>query len=288
MANNFLIMANTTKKEAIGFVPCVAHYIVSKGKKAFILEQDKHAACCPDVSVIGKDQLPQMDIAVVLGGDGTVLRAISILKHHEIPVFGINFGHIGYLTQCDPDMYRQCIDRIIDGNFEIQNRIMIKANLDSGDKKYGVTGINEIVLHRGAIAHALHINVYVNGNLIEKLSSDGVIVATPTGSTAYNMSAGGPVVIPTASNFVITPVCAYSMSDCSVVTSGDDVVTIELEHGAPCDEGKCATLSADSISSFDFNFGDTVTIYKSKYKLKLVKFNDDSFYQTLKHKLSIS
>ncbi len=287
MAENFLIMTNTTKKEAVNFVSVVAGYIVSKGKKAFILEQDKDTVCCPDVCVIGREKLPQMDIAVVLGGDGTVLRAISILKHHEIPVFGINFGHIGYLTQCDPDKYRECIDLIINGDFEIQNRIMIKANFDSGDKKYGVTGINEIVLHRGQIAHALHINVYVNGNLIEKLSSDGVIVATPTGSTAYNMSAGGPVVIPTASNFVITPVCAYSMSDCSVVTSGDDVVTIELQKGAPCDEGKCATLSADSISSFDFNFGDTVTIYKSKYKLKLVKFNDDSFYQTLKHKLSI-
>ena len=287
MAENFLIIANTTKKEAVSFVPVVAGYIASKGKKAFILEQDKDTVCCPDVCTIGREQLPQMDIAVVLGGDGTVLRAISILKHHETPVFGINFGHIGYLTQCDPDMYMECLDRIINGDFEIQNRIMIKADLQSGDKKYGVTGINEIVLHRGQSAHALHINVYVNGNLIEKLSSDGVIVATPTGSTAYNMSAGGPVVIPTASNFVITPVCAYSMSDCSVVTSGDDVVTIQLEPGAPCDEGKCATLSADSISSFDFNFGDTVTIYKSKYKLKLVKFNDDSFYQTLKHKLSI-
>lgn len=287
MAENFLIMANTTKKEAMDFVPVVAGYITSKGKKAYVLEDDKDIINCSNTEVITKTEIAKTDMAVVLGGDGTVLRAISLLKHHETPVFGINFGHIGYLTQCDPDKYMECLDRIFSGKYEIQNRIMIKSNIVSGDKKYGATGVNEIVLHRGAIPHALHINVYVNGNLIEKLSSDGVIVATPTGSTAYNMSAGGPVVIPTANNFVITPVCAYSMSDCSVVTSGDDVVTIELENGAPSDEGKCATLSADSISSFDFNFGDTVTIYKSKYKLKLVKFNDDSFYQTLKHKLSI-
>lgn len=287
MAEKFLIMANPTKKEAVSFVPVIAGYIASKGKKAYILDEYKDTMCCPNVCTISREQLPNIDIAVVLGGDGTVLRAISTIKHYEIPVFGINFGHVGYLTQCDPDKYQECLDRIFSGNYEIQNRIMIKANLDSGDKKYDVTGINEIVLHRGQIAHALHLNVYVNGHLIEKLASDGVIVATPTGSTAYNMSAGGPMIIPTASNFVITPVCAYSMSDCSVVTSGDDVVTIELDSEYQCNDGKCALLSADSINSYDFHFGDTVTIHKSKYKLKLVKFNNDSFYETLKHKLSV-
>lgn len=287
MAENFLIIANTTKKEAVDFVPAVASFIASKGKRAYVLKDSGIAFQTEDITVIEKTDICKMDMAVVLGGDGTVLRAITLLKHHEIPVFGINFGHVGYLTQCDPDKAWECLDKIFEGKFEIQNRIMIKANIENGDKKYGATGVNEIVLHRGAIPHALHINVYVNGNLIEKLSADGVIVSTPTGSTAYNMSAGGPVVIPTANNFVITPVCAYSMSDCSVVTSGDDVVTIELEKGAPCDEGKCATLSADSTTAFDFNFGDTVQIHRSKYKLKLVKFNDDSFYQTLKHKLSV-
>lgn len=287
MIQNFLIIANTTKKEAVDFVPVVASYLASKGKKAYVLNDKEQVFNSKDVTVIEKTDICKMDMAVVLGGDGTVLRAITFLKHHEIPVFGINFGHIGYLTQCDPDKAWECFEKIFAGNYEIQNRIMIKANINSGDKVYGTTGVNEIVLHRGNIPHSLHIKVYVNGNLIEKLSADGVIVSTPTGSTAYNMSAGGPVVIPTANNFVITPVCAYSMSDCSVVTSGDDDIAIELEKGAPCDEGKCATLSADSNAAFDFNFGDTVHIHKSKYKLKLVKFTDDSFYQTLKHKLSI-
>ena len=142
MAENFLIIANTTKKEAVDFVPVVACFITSKGKKAHVLKDSGITFQTDDIAVIEKTDICKMDMAVVLGGDGTVLRAITLLKHHEIPVFGINFGHVGYLTQCDPDKAQECLERIFEGKFEIQNRIMIKANIQNGDKKYGATGVN--------------------------------------------------------------------------------------------------------------------------------------------------
>ena len=285
MADKFLIIPNPTKQEAIDFVPVAAECLVKFGKKVYVPQQYAHLVQCDCILPASDEDMSHVDMAIILGGDGTVLRAVSGIRHYEIPIFGINFGHVGYLTQCEPAEAKECLERVVNGNYEIENRIMIKCYVKRANECLEATGINEVVLHRGAMVRALHIQVYVNDNLIERISADGVLVATPTGSTAYNMSAGGPVVIPTANNVVITPVCAYSMSDCSVVASGDDVVTIRLEPGENHDEGDTACLSVDSIDTFEFSQEDVVTIHKSKYQLKLVKFNNDSFYQTLKHKL---
>lgn len=226
-----------------------------------------------------------MDMAIVLGGDGTVLRAISTIGYCDMPIFGINFGHIGYLTQCEPEMADDCLRRVVEGDYEIEERITVKCTIQNGDEISEAIGINEIAIHRGAVGRALHMQICVNGDLVERLSGDGVIVATPTGSTAYNMSAGGPVVIPTANNTVITPVCAYSKPDCSIVASADDIITIRLESEEFSDTKTTATLCVDGLGVFEFSEGDTATISKSPYRLRLAKFTNDSFYQILKKKL---
>lgn len=282
MYNNFLIIPNPLKSDSINFVSEIGDYLALKNKKAFVPE-DFDGDFGANVQKISSKNMSDIDMAIILGGDGTFLRNISYIKHSEIPVFGINFGHLGYLTQCDPHEAFSCIDKAIAGDFEIESRIMLKCTVTSNDEICSYTGVNEVVLHRSVTERALHINVCINGNLIENFYADGVLVSTPTGSTAYNMSAGGPVVVPTANIFVITPICA-SKADCSIVASGDDDICISLSSRDEEDAvGGC--MSVDSIDSIDFGPDSVLSVKKSGYSLNLVRFNNDSFYKTLKHKL---
>lgn len=283
MYSNFLIIPNPLKQDSMAFVREIADYLADKGKKAYVpddFEYDFGDRVCR----IPAEKNDCIDMAVILGGDGTFLRNISYIKHSEIPVFGINFGHLGYLTQCDPDDAFICLDRIISDDFEIESRIMLKCTVSCDDEQASYTGVNEVVLHRPVNDRALQINVCINDNLIESFYADGVLVSTPTGSTAYNLSAGGPVVVPTANNFVITPICA-SKADCSIVTSGDDDICISLSRRDSDSEPVSGCLSVDSIDCIDFSPDSILTVTKSKYALNLVRFNNDSFYRTLKHKL---
>ena len=283
MYNNFLIIPNPLKRDSIDFVSVIADYLANKNKKIFVPD-DFDNDFGNNVHAISAYRLSIIDMAVILGGDGTFLNNVSYIKHLEIPVFGINFGHLGYLTQCDPSEAFKCLDRVISGDFEIENRIMLTCTVENGDECVSYTGVNEVVLHRQVNERALHINVRINGNLIENFYADGVLVSTPTGSTAYNMSAGGPVVVPTANNFVITPICAPK-ADCSIVSSADDEICISLGSAENNCEYTKGCLSVDSIDNIDFGYGTTVTVKKSKYALRLVRFSNDSFYQTLKYKL---
>lgn len=283
MYSNFLIIPNPLKEDSMDFVRTIADYLTDKGKKAFVpddFEYDFGSKVCP----VSADCLDEIDMAIILGGDGTFLRNISYIKHSEIPVFGINFGHLGYLTQCDPDEAFACLDRAIAGDFEIEGRIMLRCSVSGDGVSDSYTGVNEVVLHRPVNERALQINVCINGNLIESFYADGVLVSTPTGSTAYNLSAGGPVVVPTANNFVITPICA-SKADCSIVASGDDEILISLSRRDFDSEPVRGCLSVDSIDCIDFSPDSVLTVTRSKYALNLVRFNNDSFYRTLKHKL---
>lgn len=283
MYNNFLVIPNPLKQKSMDFVPVLAEYLIKKNKTVYV-PQDCAGNFGECVKRICTQELDCIDMAIILGGDGTFLRNIAYIKHSEIPVFGINFGHLGYLTQCDPDGAFDCIDKILCSDFKIEDRIMLKCIVDKNGKTSSYTAVNEIVLHRSVSDRALHINVCINGNLIENFYADGILVSTPTGSTAYNMSAGGPVVVPTANNFVITPICAPK-ADCSIVTSGDDEILLTLG----CREGDtyCASggISVDNVDFIQLDSQCTVTVKKSRYSLRTVRFNNDSFYQTLKYKL---
>lgn len=283
MYNNFLLIPNPTKPESLAFVTNAVQHLKMRGKRTVIPIKYKKLVSAESAQFVSDDELQGIDMAVVLGGDGTVLRNIDYIRRLGVPLFGVNFGHLGYLTQCEPENAIECLDRIIDGDFETEERILLSCETVCGDERRTFIGLNEVVLHRAAFAGALHVTVHINGNFIESFSADGVLVSTPTGSTAYNMSAGGPVIIPTAANLVITPICAHAMAGCSIVASGDDSICIKL---ADLDSGEPACLSVDNISNCTFGADSTLVVTKSDKVLRLVNFNDNSFYQTLKQKLS--
>ena len=178
MYNNFLLIPNPTKPESVDFVSVAARHIADCGKKATVPMKYKNlVGDAPSVVFAADDDLAGVDIAVVLGGDGTVLRNIDYIRRLGVPLFGVNFGHLGYLTQCEPELAIECLDRVMRGDFEIEERIMLNCRIVSGGKVREFTGLNEVVLHRAAFAGALHVTVHINGNFIERFAADGVLVS---------------------------------------------------------------------------------------------------------------
>jgi NAD+ kinase len=226
------------------------------------------------------------DFALVLGGDGTVLRASKQLYPSNIPVLGINFGHLGYLTECNPDGAIEAINKVIKGEYIVENRLMLNCEIiRDGKTLNSFISLNEVVLNRATLMKAFKMELYINGKHTNTALGDGIIVSTPTGSTSYNLSAGGPILTPTANNMVITQIAPIYFPSTPLVIAGDDVVEIKVTIDNITKKGN-VTLEVDGSDSIDIKDGDIVRIKKSEGSAKVIKVSERSFYQLLKEKLS--
>lgn len=228
-----------------------------------------------------KETVPQnADCAIVIGGDGSLIEVARILKS-EIPVLGVNMGTLGYLTEVEPATLQESFDRFLKGDFCIEERMMLEGVFH--DAKADVA-LNDIVVSRKGALRILHLNVYVNGAFLNTYDADGMIVSTPTGSTAYNLSAGGPIVEPTASMIVLTPICPHALNNSSIVLSDSDEIMIEIGKGrSGRQEEVCVTF--DGADTVEMRTGDKVMIRKSEHVTKLVKLNQVSFLEILRRKM---
>ena len=217
------------------------------------------------------------DMALVFGGDGTILNACRKLVESDIPVLGINLGHLGYLAAAEPSDCIETLKKVVYGDYVVERRITLEAEI--GGKKY--LGVNEVVLDRGGSPHLLKVTVSVNGHEVDYMRADGVMVATPTGSTAYNLSAGGPVVSPTAKTMVMTPICAHSLAARPLVVGDEDVVSIQMHEGQ---DNAC--LSLDGIAAGSVKAGGKVIVRRGKNDVLLVRTGENKFFSTLRKKLS--
>ena len=241
-----------------------------------------------DVCILAESEIPtqKADFAIVLGGDGTILRACTKLYMLDIPILGINFGNLGFLTACNPDTAIESINKVVNGEFETENRIMLKCRVLRGGNEVGsFVALNEVALFRSTLKKAISAEIYINGMHVENVLGDGVIVATPTGSTSYNMSAGGAVLMPESDNMVITPLSPMRFVCASIVTQAGDDIEIRVKINAALD-GSTVSLEIDGNSSFDIYDGDILKIEKAEKNAKIIKVNDTSFYHILRKKLS--
>lgn len=216
------------------------------------------------------------DMAIVFGGDGTILNSCRVLLEAGVPVMGVNVGHLGYLAAAEPETCINNLQRVLNGDYFIEERATLVAELNG--EKY--LGINEAVLDRGSAPHLININVEVNGQEIYKVRADGIMVATPTGSTAYNLSAGGPIIVPGAKSLVITPICAHSLAARPIVVADNDVVTLTV--AGKSEEPK---LSMDGIK-VDIDNISKMTVKVGEKTFKLIRTGDNKFFTTLRKKLS--
>ena len=225
----------------------------------------------------------------MIGGDGTVLRAAHLVLGSGIPILGINLGTLGYLAEVERSNWREMMSLLLSGNYEIEPRMMLEGRrLNKGGKvedEAVLHALNEVVIARCGAIRVLNLNVFVDGQLLNNLNADGIIVSTATGSTAYNMSAGGPLVEPKARLILLTPICAHTLNTRSVVLSKDDTLLIEMACSER-NEGMLASAAFDGGSSLELRYGDCIEIRRSEKVTNLVKLTKRSFLSTLHRKLS--
>ena len=228
-------------------------------------------------------ELPKADLVICFGGDGTILHMAKMATRRDIPILGINIGTMGFMAELEStemDKLRQ----LVTGEYTLDSRMMLDVTV-TRDRSiiFHDISLNDVVSTKGAVARIVHLSVHCDQVQAMEISGDGVIVATPTGSTAYSLSAGGPLVEPEAHNILITPICAHDVGHRCIVASPNRVVTVQMARNAR----RNAYLSVDGGKAIRLNMGDVATVCKSEKETKLVRLKNRSFYDVVNTKFKI-
>ncbi len=228
-----------------------------------------------------QQELRGADMIIAFGGDGTILHLSKTAAHRDIPVLGINLGSLGFMAELEQTEIGR-LRELCDGNYVTESRMMLDVSvIREGRVIYTNLALNEMIVARGNISRVIRLHVFTeNGKLLD-VAGDGVIVASPTGSTAYSLSAGGPVVEPTARNFIVSPICAHSVHANSYVLAPERTITVRTEKTGY----KPMLLSVDGGRAFSLKNGDEVQVSKSRYDTKLVRLSNRSFCEILQRKM---
>ena len=225
-------------------------------------------------------EIGNAEMVICFGGDGTILHMAKAATKRDIPILGVNIGTMGFMAELESSELDQ-LALIAEGKYKLDHRMMLDVTIQRDrDIIYHDICLNDVVITKGAVARIVHLQVKCDGVCALESGGDGVIIATPTGSTAYNFSAGGPIVEPDAKNIIITPICAHEMGSRCIVASDSRTVTVEMIHNAR----RNAYLSADGGRAVRLNMGDVATIRKSNLETKLVRLKDRSFYDVVSAK----
>lgn len=273
---------NPHKTEAVQLAGELADWLASRGVHPLLSNDVAESAGKTEIGA-NDDELTRTDLLVVLGGDGTMLRWTRLTAGNETPMLGVNFGRYGFITEVEPDLVKNALERFISGDYAISERVVLKATVtgESGPSASHYA-LNDVVVSKGPIARMVALHTYVSGKFIVTYAADGIIVASPTGSTAYSLSAGGPVVHPDVSVLVITPICPHTLNVRSLVVPDRETIKIVSEYR----EGE-----ADTILTLDGQLGehlgceDAIEISKAEFQARLVQFEPQSFYDKLQTRL---
>ena len=221
------------------------------------------------------------DMIIAFGGDGTILHLSKTAAHRDIPVLGVNLGSLGFMAELESKELSQLRD-LCDGKYEIESHMMLDVSVQrDGRVIYSNLALNEALIARGNISRVIRLQIFTEQGKLVDVAGDVVIVASPTGSTAYSLSAGGPVVEPTARNFIVSPICAHSVHANAYVLSPERVITVQTEKNSY----KPVLLSVDGGRAFSLRSGDSIEVRRSKFDTKLVRLSKRSFCEILQKKM---
>ena len=277
-----LIVAHHGRSEAAVLALAASTWLRERGHEAWLSPDDAAALA---LDALASERSPaEADLALSLGGDGTMLRTIKVLDGAEVPVIGINVGLLGYLTEIEPPAMTAALDRFLVGDFTLERRMMLTVTVDRvGEEVEGPwTALNEAVLEKQESGHTVRLLVDIDGAPFTSYAADGLIVATPTGSTAYSLSARGPVISPTHRAMLLTPVSPHMLFDRALVLDPDEDVAIEVMGHRP------VVLSLDGVKVAGLIEGDTVRCRPSDSSAIFVRFGPRRFHQILKAKFGLS
>lgn len=253
--------------------------------KANNVETDTEVLVNKDAK-INKEKLEGADAVVVLGGDGTLMRVSKRCAKYNVPLLGVNTGHLGFLAQTGVDGIEETLTRLIKGDYVIEKRMMLNGRVYRGeDVVFDGEALNDVCINRAGVLQILNFDVCVNGLNLKSYSADGVIISTPTGSTGYNLSAGGPIVEPSADMILLTPICAHTFMNRSILFKHDDIVTILIGEPHDAITGQTVTASFDGFDNIELCKGDRVEISKSEMYAQFIQLNNVNFLETLNRKL---
>ncbi|HYE84188.1 MAG TPA: NAD(+)/NADH kinase [Clostridia bacterium] len=276
------IIPNLSKDDDLSVTRSILYWYANKDIK-LLLESDIAERLNYRNSGFSREELySQSDVIIVLGGDGTILNIARQSSKYGVPLFGINLGHLGFLAEAEiSDMYLS-LERIMNGDYLIEKRMMLEAFVDGSEEDLKeLTALNDISITKGMLSRMITFSVFINDSFFELYSADGIVISSPTGSTAYSLSAGGPIVSPELKVLVITPICPHTLYNRSIVVSEEDEVRIEI-----CEENSEVMLSVDGQDSYRLVPGKVVKIRSSNCVTNLVKLKQRSFFDVLRRKIS--
>jgi NAD+ kinase len=257
------------------------NWLKTKGFTAFSEEMSAEAkmeSCLDEFSKIPHD----VNYVVVLGGDGTLLGAARRVGKFGVPILGVNLGSLGFLTEIPLKRLYPTVEMMIKGELDTEDRLMLETKvLRREEELCRFLVLNDVVINKGALARIIELDVHINNQFLTTFRADGLIIATPTGSTAYNLSAGGPVLYPTLENYILTPICPFTLTNRPIILPDSHTVRIQMKRKS---EEK-VSLTFDGQVGFDFSKDDKVLISKSKERIRLIKSPDQTYFEILRTKL---
>ncbi|MDC0586899.1 NAD(+)/NADH kinase [Gammaproteobacteria bacterium] len=234
------------------------------------------------IKVINESEIHQCDLIISIGGDGTMLKSAKLSHQHQIPVTGINKGRLGFLTDINPSDANKTINDLVSGKFITEDRLLIETIINQGGSKKSIgIALNDVAIRRKETGRMMKVTTSIDGNYINKHEGDGFIVSTPTGSTAYSLSCGGPILKPDVEAFILVPICPHSLNDRPMVIPSNSEILIE----PILNTGEIAEIALDGDSNYEIKQGETIIVNATKNPIKLIHPEDYDYFDVLRSKL---
>lgn len=285
--NHFCIITNSDKDQNDSMARHIVSYLENKNASCIILENKLWESCGIRHFTRVEDIPEEVECAIVLGGDGTMIQAAIDLVHRKLPILGVNTGTLGFLTEVEQNSIDSALERLLKGEYVVEERMMLKESHRFWQQasRSSCYALNDMVISKRGDCRLITIKVFVNEELADIYRADGLIISTPTGSTGYNLSAGGPVMAPSVHAMVVTPICAHSLNKRSLVLSGSDVIRLEIGQTKQS-AADLAVFTADGRNVGELQSGDELVIQVPHAGTELIKLSGIRFYERMREKLN--
>ncbi|MGE5473821.1 MAG: NAD(+)/NADH kinase [Ignavibacteriales bacterium] len=276
------ILTNIEKDKDFEVTKLLSNRLLGFGAELLLPESTAELTDIKCIRINESQVISQCDAVISLGGDGTFLRVAKKASKYNVPVIGINIGHLGFLTEADKTDIDMVSKLLAQGNFSVEERMLLEAGiLNNSENSETNIALNDVVISRGSISRMINISILLDGQKIDEFPADGLIISTPIGSTAYSLSAGGPIVEPDMKLILATPICPHTLHARSLVFSDERVITVAVDDK---NQNECI-LTLDGQKTIKLNGSDLVEVKKSKLSLKYIKLPEKNFFDTIRKKL---
>ncbi len=272
------ILANIHKVESKSLVDQLVQWLLERGHQPLLCQDLTALVGRQELARTGEQLRQESDLVVAIGGDGTILAAARMVGLHGVPILGVNLGTLGFLADIVPENMIMAMGKVQQDRYEIEERMLVKSRI--GPRGRWDYALNDMVIDKGGFSRVIELQVHVSGHFVGSYTADGLIISTPTGSTAYSLSAGGPIVNPKMRALIATPICPHSLAVRPLIISPQESLAVQVI----CDHGM-ATLTVDGQAGHRLRSGAVVTAVMAERTVKLVRVDSKSFYEILRTKL---